>query len=118
MNAAGVATGATAESALLHAADLIIGLGLDPVELIPAPWPYEAPVVLLGSWVIDDSTYFGDKLAGQAVGDLTLLVDAVARLVVSTWASGEAQRYRERGTRLRSEPPFPLTPPGSRPKRL
>lgn len=96
MNAAGVATGATAESALLHAADLIIGFGLDPVELIPAPWPYEAPVVLFGSWVIDDSTYFGDKLAGQAVGDLTLLVDAVAGLVVSTWASGEAQRYRER----------------------
>ena len=96
MNAAGVATGATAESAVLDAADLIIGFGLDPVELIPAPWPYEAPVVLLGAWLVDDSTYFGDRLVGQAAGDLTLLVDAVAGLVVSRWASGEAQRYRER----------------------
>ena len=96
INAAGVATGASAESALLHAADLIIGFGLDPVELIPAPWPYEAPVVLLGSWLIDDSTYFVDKLAGQAVGDLPLLVDALAGIVESTWASGEAQRYRKR----------------------
>ena len=28
--------------------DLVVGVGLDPVELIPAPWPYRAPVVLLG----------------------------------------------------------------------
>ena len=50
---------------MLDAADVIIGIGLDPVELIPAPWPYQAPVVLLGSWAIDDSTYFGDRLAGR-----------------------------------------------------
>ena len=93
-NAAGVATGATAESPLLEAADVIVGLGLDPVELIPAPWPYPAPVVLLGSWAIDDSAYFGDRLAGEVVGDLPALVDALGEVVRSDWLRGDAQRYR------------------------
>ena len=38
--AAGLLTGATIEAPLLASADLIIAVGLDPVELIPAPWPY------------------------------------------------------------------------------
>jgi acetolactate synthase I/II/III large subunit len=93
-NAAGVATGATAERPLLDAADVIVGIGLDPVELIPAPWPYRAPVVLLGSWPVDDSTYFGDRLAAAAVGDLSDLAGELARAVRSTWSAGDAQRHR------------------------
>ena len=62
-NAAGIATGATIEAPLLLEADLVVGVGLDPVELIPAPWPYAAPVVLLGTWpTVDDGAYFGDHL--------------------------------------------------------
>ena len=45
--AAGLFTGGTMESPLLSAADLIVGLGVDPVELIPAAWDYAAPVVLV-----------------------------------------------------------------------
>jgi acetolactate synthase I/II/III large subunit len=93
-HAAGILTGATAEAPLLSAADVVIGVGLDPVELIPAPWPYRAPVVLLGSWVIDDSTYFGDRLAGQVVGELPALVDALGGLVRSDWVRGDAERHR------------------------
>jgi acetolactate synthase-1/2/3 large subunit len=93
-NAAGVATGATAERPLLDAADVIIGIGLDPVELIPAPWPYEAPVVLLGSWPVDDSTYFGDRLVAEAVGDLTDLAGELACAARSTWSVDDAQRHR------------------------
>lgn len=37
-------TGATAEGETLVQADLIITLGLDPIEMIPSPWTYEAPV--------------------------------------------------------------------------
>jgi acetolactate synthase-1/2/3 large subunit len=92
--AAGIVTGATAEAAVLAAADLIIGIGLDPVELIPAPWPYPAPVVLLGSWPIDDSTYFGDRLAGQVVGDLPPLVEDLAGRIRSTWSGDDAPRFR------------------------
>jgi acetolactate synthase I/II/III large subunit len=95
-NAAGVATGATAEAPLLEAADVIIGIGLDPVELIPAPWPYPAPIVLLGSWAIDDSAYFGDRLAGEVVGDLPALVDMLAEVVRSDWQRGDAHEHRTR----------------------
>ena len=83
-----------AEAPLLEAADVIIGIGLDPVELIPAPWPYPAPVVLLGSWAIDDSTYFGDRLVGEVVGDLPALVDALGEVIRSDWPRGDAQRHR------------------------
>jgi acetolactate synthase-1/2/3 large subunit len=49
-NAAGLLTGGTIEAPLLHDADLIVAVGLDPVELIPAPWPYAAPIVSLMPW--------------------------------------------------------------------
>jgi acetolactate synthase-1/2/3 large subunit len=42
---AGLFTNAAAEAAILSAADLIICLGLDPVEMIPQTWRYEAPVL-------------------------------------------------------------------------
>ncbi len=40
-------TGAAAESDTLSQADLILTLGLDPIELIPAPWAYTAPVAVV-----------------------------------------------------------------------
>ena len=38
--AAGLVTGGTMEWPLLSAADLIVGLGVDEAEMIPAPWDY------------------------------------------------------------------------------
>jgi len=42
---AGVFTGGTLESACIESADLIVLVGLDPVELIPQAWRYRAPVL-------------------------------------------------------------------------
>jgi acetolactate synthase-1/2/3 large subunit len=95
-NAAGVATGATIESAVLADADVIIGIGLDPVEFIAAPWAYVAPVVLLGGWAIDDSTFFGAHLAGEVVGDLPELVEQLAGLLQPQWEPERARSYRAR----------------------
>jgi acetolactate synthase-1/2/3 large subunit len=83
---AGVATGATIESPVLQTADLIIGIGLDPVELIPAAWSYDAPVVLCGPWAVDDSSYFGDRLAAEVVARPSDTVAAIAASIVSEWA--------------------------------
>jgi acetolactate synthase-1/2/3 large subunit len=41
----GMFTGATAEFDCIASADLIVFFGLDPVELIPQPWPLQAPVL-------------------------------------------------------------------------
>ena len=45
--AAGLVTGGTMEWPLLAAADLIVGLGVDEAEMIPAAWDYPAPVLLV-----------------------------------------------------------------------
>jgi len=45
--AAGLVTGGTMEWPLLAASDLIIGLGVDPAELIPAAWDYPARTILV-----------------------------------------------------------------------
>jgi acetolactate synthase-1/2/3 large subunit len=89
-----VATGATIESDVLAAADLIVGVGLDPVELIPAPWPYVAPVVLVGAWPIDDSTYFGDRVDAEVTGDLATTLDALAGELDAGEPVVPAQRQR------------------------
>ena len=54
---------------MLEDADLIIGVGLDPVELIPAPWPYAAPVLSLAEWPLADR-YFTPavELVGPLAG--------------------------------------------------
>jgi acetolactate synthase-1/2/3 large subunit len=48
--AAGLVTGGTMEWPLLAAADLIVGLGVDEAEMIPAAWDYPAPVLLVARY--------------------------------------------------------------------
>lgn len=45
----GVFTGGEAEAPLLRDADLVILAGADPVEFIPQPWRYAAPLLDLGT---------------------------------------------------------------------
>ena len=49
---AGVFTHGALERAVVADSDLIIGIGLDPVELLPRPWDYEAPIVYVGVWPV------------------------------------------------------------------
>lgn len=42
---AGIFTGGALEGPCVSQADLIVTIGLDPVELILQPWPYKAPVL-------------------------------------------------------------------------
>ena len=50
---AGVFTNAQIERSVIGASDLIIGIGLDPVELLPRPWPYGQPVVSICPWRLE-----------------------------------------------------------------
>jgi acetolactate synthase I/II/III large subunit len=45
--AAGLVTGGTMEWPLLSAADLVVGLGVDEAEMIPARWDYAARTILV-----------------------------------------------------------------------
>ena len=43
----------TIERSLVASSDLIVGIGLDPVELLPRPWPYAQPVVSVCPWRLE-----------------------------------------------------------------
>lgn len=110
---AGVATGATIEEPLLDEADLVIGIGLDTVEFIPAPWPHTRGVVLIGNWAVDDSDFFGPAVVSEVVvgqEGLADMVDALTALCETDWTPGHGRRHLERShAELRAAVPMQPT---------
>jgi acetolactate synthase-1/2/3 large subunit len=92
-NAAGLLTGATIEGPVLDAADVILAIGLDAVELIPASWPYAAPVVALSGWP-EDSPYYEPAI--EVVGPLSELIGGLDPLT-DGWDASFAQHHRGQG---------------------
>jgi acetolactate synthase-1/2/3 large subunit len=100
----GVFTGGVLEEPIVRRADLIIAFGLDPVELIPRRWPYDAPVLSLtrcpsrepGIRASGGGAYFTPAL--EVVGDLAaMLEDLAPRLVRQSradWDVAEVDRLR------------------------
>ena len=91
---AGVFTNGTLERPLVAEADLLIGVGLDPVELIPRPWVYEQTVVNIGPWAVGaghipfaaqlvTDVPSGMQLAGELLPPSAWDLDAVHRGLVS-----------------------------------
>lgn len=72
---AGLFTGAALERRLLERADVILGIGLDPVEPMPGPWDYEGRVVMIHGHEVE-TTYFNDPLllTGNYGADLARIV--------------------------------------------
>jgi acetolactate synthase-1/2/3 large subunit len=64
---AGVFTNGEIERAIVEEADVLIGVGLDPVELIPRPWTYEQPIIHIGPAAIDGGQI---PFAAQLVTDI------------------------------------------------
>jgi len=71
---AGLFTGAKTEAAWLADADLLILYGVDPVELVASPWPYDAPVLELAEAEI--RPHYTD-LAASLFGPLPALAEAI-----------------------------------------
>ena len=114
-NAAGVMTGAVIESPVLHEADLIVFIGVDTVEFIPNPWPYEAPVIALAEWP-EQSAYL--TIEQEVVGELRGLVTDLHGAFASTdWSPTAAREHRDKqrprimqNPTLDEEPSVGLTP--------
>jgi acetolactate synthase-1/2/3 large subunit len=76
--AAGLVTGGTMEWPLLAASDLIVGLGVDPAEMIPADWDYAARTILVSetsAGAADADRYFtgGTALAAPLGAAIELI---------------------------------------------
>jgi acetolactate synthase-1/2/3 large subunit len=80
----GIVTNAAIEADLLGAADLLVAVGLDPIELLPRPWTAAAPVLALRA---HGEAAPGYRPAWLAEGDVAGLVTELSSLVGET-ASG------------------------------
>lgn len=80
---AGILTNGSLERPLIVQADLLIGVGLDPVELIPRPWTYQQTIVHIGPCAVDDRHVpFAAQLVTDVPSGLRLLSE---RLSSSAW---------------------------------
>ncbi|HEX5474097.1 MAG TPA: thiamine pyrophosphate-binding protein [Vicinamibacterales bacterium] len=92
---AGVFTLGEVERAIVGQADLILALGLDPVELLPRIWPYDAPVIAANDWpstaaqVPAHATLAGPLAASVAALDAGLTQPAA-------WRAGDIVNARQR----------------------
>lgn len=100
---AGLFTGGAIERPLLEQADLMLALGLDPVEPMPGPWSYDAPMVMLHSHPVA-TDYFGEP--HLVVGSYAEHLKGMVESCVSDWPSGVGQRTRT-GDLARLECPTP-----------
>jgi acetolactate synthase-1/2/3 large subunit len=91
---AGVFTNGILERPLVADADLLLGVGLDPVELIPRAWAYEQTIVHIGPASVGDhhipfaaqlvtDVPSGMQLAGELLPHSSWDLDAVHREVVA-----------------------------------
>jgi acetolactate synthase-1/2/3 large subunit len=77
---AGVFTHARIEQATVTKSDLIIGVGLDPVELLPRRWTYSQPAVYVGRWRVADRHL---PFAAQHVKDIPAGLSDIERCLPS-----------------------------------
>jgi acetolactate synthase-1/2/3 large subunit len=87
---AGIVTGAEIERPLLEEADLLLAVGLDPIELLARPWTYEAGVVALREGTPEDP-YLQPRvtLTGPMGDSLSRLSEALGD-PMSQWQPGDA----------------------------
>jgi acetolactate synthase-1/2/3 large subunit len=106
---AGILTNAAIEAPILDQADLFIGVGLDPVELIPRPWARAAPIVNCARWRVERRHV---DFAEQIVGDVSIVLAQIEQmLTASMWDLEHIQSVvRSQRTALRTVRDGALTP--------
>ena len=91
----GVFMGGNLEQPIIDQSDLIITLGLDPVELLPKKWSYRQPIVCIDLLPNTDETYHaGTEMVGEIATTLQRLCDERADCE-SRWQEDEMRAYRE-----------------------
>jgi acetolactate synthase-1/2/3 large subunit len=93
---AGVFTNASIEQPIIDESDLLIGIGLDPVELIPRPWKRAQRIVYCGPWRVEDAHVpFAVQLVAEVPDGVQQLEAALSS---SDW---DPERVRQRVTEQR-----------------
>jgi acetolactate synthase-1/2/3 large subunit len=84
---AGVFTNGAIERPIVDESDLLIGVGLDPVELLPRPWTFRQPVISIGPWQVDDRQV---PFTAQHISNIpAILTEFESQLGASEWKAEE-----------------------------
>ena len=104
---AGVFTNAAIEQPVLDESDLLIGLGLDPVELIPRSWTRRQPIVSCNPWHVEDAHV---PFAVQLTAPVTECVSAIENAVqTSDWSPARIRELVDAQKRRLNVPGAGLT---------
>ncbi|MDC1319458.1 thiamine pyrophosphate-binding protein [Litorivicinus sp.] len=91
---AGCVIGGTIERDLINQADLIITIGLDPIELQPKPWPYPTTVLAISNTPDADALVAQTlEVVGNIKSTLSVLIDSQSGQ--GDWGYQPAQSFRE-----------------------
>jgi len=91
----GVFMGGNLEQPVIEKSDLLIVIGLDPVELLPKKWSYRQPIVYIDMVPNTEENYHADiELVGEIASTLMRLNDEGLD-GQSDWQSEEVRSYRE-----------------------
>ena len=106
---AGCIIGGLIERKLVMQADLIITIGVDPVELQPKPWPYNIPTVSMVS-VASNEAFIPSVV--EMVGNLKVLMQAVTDYCASkpSWGQAAARDFRSEVRAALDTPATGLSP--------
>jgi acetolactate synthase-1/2/3 large subunit len=92
---AGVFIGGKLELDILGRADLIIGVGLDPADMLAKPWKYSQPIVAVDRVTNYNEIYHAEmELVGNIAEILSLLADALP--AEHKWDEKAAPAYRKK----------------------
>lgn len=106
-SSAGLFTNGAVERPLLERADLVVAVGLDPVEPLPGPWRYRAPVLAIQPRPVADR-YLDPEV--EVVGSVGPALEALASHLRGAWSASAGRDARAQGQRsLFSDAPG-LTP--------
>ena len=101
-NLVGIFTGGKAEQVSISESDLIILIGLDPVELILQPWPYNIPVLNIS--LIEHQVHYVNADA-NLLGDLNFnLKKYLQYFTRSIWKKTEIKYFKDQ---IKSKLNFP-----------
>ncbi len=91
----GVFMSGNLEQQIMEQSDLLIAIGLDPVELLPKKWAYRQPIVSIDMIPNVEENYHADvELVGEISSTLRRLCHE-CREVESRWRFDEVSAYRE-----------------------
>lgn len=92
---AGVFIGGKLEMEILGKADLIIGVGLDPADMLAKPWKYSQPLIAIDRVSNTNEIYHAEmELVGNIAEILSMLTDALP--AEHKWDESVAPAYRKK----------------------